>query len=224
MWFWSMKAEPNIPETPTKGTTPTTRKKSMSEIPFCPCWQQHYLTDFISLYVLLVWKGEKAEGKISFPHISSFPQHPDISLVPTTYGKSNRLSKLPGHRFGMRLKTKVQPMASATTSKSELSFVLYLYSRMRLRQHGNTFARQRQTAIGTESQFQSATASTQVQPQTRAHNGSARWYLSTRFQTSWTQQGEFNGLKVYLPETGNMPSFVNSLVEALTSSNAVPAS
>lgn len=31
----------------------------------------------------------------------------------------------------------MQPMASATTSKSELSFVLYLYSRVRLRQHGN---------------------------------------------------------------------------------------
>lgn len=45
---------------------------------------------------------------------------------------------MPGHYFGMQLKTNVQPTASATTSKSELSFVLYLYSHMCLRQHGNT--------------------------------------------------------------------------------------
>lgn len=72
------------------------------------------------------------------PHISSFPQHPKTSLVPTTYGKSHRQSKLPGHCLGMQLKTNIQPMASAATSKSELSFVLYLHSRMCLRQRGNT--------------------------------------------------------------------------------------
>lgn len=136
-WFWSMKTGPSIHETPTRGITPTARKKSMSEIPFHPCWQQHYLTDFISLYVLIVWEGEEVKGKISLPRINSFLQHPDISLVPTTYGKRNRLSKLPGLCFGMQLKTNTQPRASATTSKSELPFVLYLYSRMHLRQHGN---------------------------------------------------------------------------------------
>lgn len=89
---------------------------------------------FCKFLCLKSLKGRGSKTRLpSF--ISVFPQHWDIFPVPTTYGSGNELPKLPGHYFGMQLKTNMQPMTSATTSKSELSFVLYLYSC--LRQHGN---------------------------------------------------------------------------------------
>lgn len=44
----------------------------------------------------------------------------------------------PGQYLGVQLQTKTQPVASATTSKSEPPFILYLYSHMCVRQHGST--------------------------------------------------------------------------------------
>lgn len=100
--------------------------KSMADIPFCPSWQQHHPTDFISLCVLKSLQRIESKRQDLSP-FSPLYQHPDNTLAPTTYGKSNRLCKLPGHYFGMLQKTNMQPMASATTSKSELLFALYLY-------------------------------------------------------------------------------------------------
>lgn len=68
MWFWSMKTGLSIHETPMRGITPTTGRKGTSEIPFYPCWKQHYPTGFISFYVLRVWKGEEAKQDCNPPY------------------------------------------------------------------------------------------------------------------------------------------------------------
>jgi len=118
------------------GTAPTARKRASNPFPPLPTAA---LPDRFHKFVCLNSLKRRASKRQGLPPpISSFPRHPAISLVPTTYGKSNGLSKLPGRYFGMQLKTNTQPTAPATTSKSELSRVLYLHSRTGLHQHGNT--------------------------------------------------------------------------------------
>lgn len=111
------------------------REPFLSLLTKCPTLSKTFLA---SLHGLAVRRGDEAEGKSSLPQIGSFfPQHPAIALAPTTCGSSGRLSRLPRHYSGMQLKTNVQPMASATARKSELSCVLYLCSRTCLRQRGD---------------------------------------------------------------------------------------
>lgn len=122
MRFWSMKTGLSIHGISKRGITPATRKK-------------HGRHSFLSLLTATLSNRfhkfvcpkslERRESKrqdLSFPPLY---QHPDNTPAPTTHGKSNRLCKLPGH-YGMLQKTNMQPMASATSSKSELLFALYL--------------------------------------------------------------------------------------------------
>lgn len=173
-------------------------RKSMADIPFCACWQQHYLTDFISLSVLRVWKGEKGKGKVSlFPPLY---QHPDNILAPTTHGKSNMLCKLPGHYFGMLQKTNMQPITSATTSKSELLFALYLYP---VCVSTATLCQAVSAALGTACcPWGRATNKSREQVRHRDHyrNSHLMLVLHQQVPTSGTTRG---GLKAGASPTGN---------------------
>lgn len=125
MWFWSMKTGLSVHGTPKRGITPTTRKKH-GRHPFLSLLTATLSNRFHKFVCLKSLKRRQSKRQDPSP-FPPFYQCPDNTLAPTTYGKSNRLCKLPGHYLGKQQKTNMQPMAPATSSKSELLFALYLY-------------------------------------------------------------------------------------------------
>lgn len=137
----------------------------------------------------------------------------------------------------MQLQTKTQRVASATSSKSEPAFIVYLYSRMCVRQHGSTLPGsirlQPELKVSSKGLLwvlkhgcdQQHAASAQAAGQVRHRAGSG---VLPRDQppvsTASTILQQNKARKLHLPEAGNMPGFINCPVEALTSSNEVPTS
>lgn len=179
-WFWNMKTGLSIHGTPKRGITPTTRKNH-GRYPFLSlltATSSNRFRKFVCLKSL-----QRIESKRQ--DLSPFPplyQHVDNTLAPTTYGKSNRLCKLPGHYFGMLQKTNMQPMDSATTCKSELLFALYLYL---ICVSTATLSQAVSAAVGTGCRpwdSPQTKSSEQVRHRDHCRNSHSRLYFTTRSQ------------------------------------------
>lgn len=106
-------------------------------------------------------------------------------------------------------------MASATSSKSELLFALYLCPVI--------CARQCRLLRGLDvvPEVQPQRSWEQVRHREHCRNPSSCWDITSRSQPV-EQHKESWKAELYLPEAGDVPSLIDGLVQALPSSNAVP--